>query len=104
MVLYVVTYDIHPDKTETYLQWAQQAIPRMLAIGGVTELRGYRGAAGAAQIVATFEFADMAGWAGWHSADDAQAALTELRTLATNVSTALWGPSPLTPQPVRPGG
>jgi antibiotic biosynthesis monooxygenase (ABM) superfamily enzyme len=104
MVLYVLKWNIHPDNSATYLEWAQKAIPRVLAIGGVDELRGYRGAAGAAQIITTIEFADMAAWAGWYSDANTQAVLTELRTLATNVTTELWGPSPMTPQPLRPGG
>jgi quinol monooxygenase YgiN len=101
MVLYVAKYNIHPDKSERYLEWAQNAIPRTMAVAGVTELRGYRVAGGTGQIAATFEFADMAAWAIWHGNEDIQQALTELRTVATDVTTELWGPSPMTPQPVR---
>jgi len=54
--------------------------------------------------VVTFEFADMAAWAAWHTHEDAQKVLDELRTLTLNVTTELWGPSPVVPEPIRPGG
>lgn len=104
MVLYVVKWDIHPDKTDAYLQWLGNSIPRTLAIPGVVEFRAYRGAVGAPQIVATYEFADMAAWAAWYMTEDAQKVWTELHTLALNVAAELWNPSPTVPTPIRPGG
>lgn len=104
MVLFVVKWDIHPDKTEAYLEWLKSAIPRTLAVPGVVEFRGYRGVAGAPQIVATYEFADMAAWAAWRGHEEAQKVWSELHTLGLNVTAELWGPSPLSPEPIRPGG
>jgi quinol monooxygenase YgiN len=104
MVLYCFKWNVHPDKTEAYAAWAQSAIRRTLAAGGVTEFRGYRPASGAFQVVVTYEFADMAAWAAWHDAEEVQAVITEAHTLATDVTTELWGPSPIVPRPIRPGG
>jgi quinol monooxygenase YgiN len=104
MVLFVVKWDIHPDKTEAYLEWLKSAVPRTLAVPGVVEFRAFRGAAGAPQIVTTYEFADMAAWAAWHSSEDAQKVWSELHTLGLNVTAELWGPSPVMPAPIRPGG
>jgi hypothetical protein len=53
--------------------------------------------------VITYEFADMSGWAAWHSDEDIQKVLTELHTVAVNVTPELWGPSPVVPAPIRPG-
>lgn len=103
MVLYVIKWDIHPDKTDAYLEWLKSSMPRVLAVPGVVEFRAFRGAAGAPQIVATYEFADMAAWAAWHSHQDAQTAWAELHTLALNVTAELWYPSPVVPEPIRPG-
>ncbi len=50
-----------------------------------------------------YEFADMATWAAWQSNKESQKVLTELHTLALNVTTELWGPSPVVPAPIRPG-
>ena len=104
MVLFVVKWDIHPSKMDAYLEWLKSAMPRILAVPGVVEFRGYRGAVGAPQIVATYEFADMAAWAAWRAHEEAQKVWSELHTLALNVTAELWGPSPAAPAPIRPGG
>lgn len=103
MVLYVMKWDIHPDKADAYLKWSESAIKRTLAVPGVVEFRAYRQATGASQIVITYEFNDLAAWAAWDSKENVQQVLTELRTLALNVKSELWGPSPVVPAPIRPG-
>ncbi len=103
MVLQVMKWDIHPDKTEAYLKWAQSAIGRTLAAPGVVEFRAYRPTTGTSQAVTTYEFADLTAWSAWQSNEDVQKVLTELRTLTLNVNIELWGPSPVVPEPVRPG-
>ena len=70
----------------------------------MVEFRGYRPATGKSQVVVTYEFANMAAWESWYGNEDVQTVLEELRTLATNVSLDLWGPSPIVPAPIRPGG
>jgi len=55
MVLYVVKWDIHPDKADAYLEWSKTAIPRTFAVPGVVEFRAYRSAGGAPQAVCTYE-------------------------------------------------
>lgn len=104
MVLYIMKWDIHPDKGEAYLAWTKSAIQRTLAVPGVVEFRAYRSATGTSQAVVTYEFDDMAAWAAWQSNEDTQKVLDELHTLATNVSRELWGPSPVVPAPIRPKG
>lgn len=42
--------------------------------------------------------------AAWYDHDDVQRVVAELWTLATDVTLELWGPSPIVPQPIRPGG
>lgn len=103
MVLYCFRWTIHPDKVESYTAWAPSAIRRTLAAGGVTEFRGYRPASGSAEVIVTYEFADMAAWAAWYGHEDVQRVIAELRTLAIAVTLELWGPSPIVPQPIRPG-
>jgi antibiotic biosynthesis monooxygenase (ABM) superfamily enzyme len=103
MVLCVLKWDIHPDKYEAYLKWTEGAIRRTVGGPGVVEFRAYRGAAGCPQVAITYEFADMASWAAWYSNADVQAVLTELHTLALNVATEVWGPSPVVAAPIRPG-
>ena len=102
MVLEVVKWDVHPDKAEAFLKWTESAIKRKLAVPGIVEFRAYRGVAGASQVVVTHEFANMADWVAWNSNGDIQKLKTELHTLALNVTSELWGPSPVVPAPMRP--
>jgi antibiotic biosynthesis monooxygenase (ABM) superfamily enzyme len=103
MVLYVQKYDIDPAKAADYIDWAKSAIPRILSVPGVVEFRGYRPAAGDSQIAVTYEFADMVSWAEWQASETIQQVLVEARTYMINFSTELWGPSPVVPDPIRPG-
>ncbi len=41
MILYVVKWDIHPDKVDAYKEWAKSAIQRELSVPGVVEFRAY---------------------------------------------------------------
>jgi len=103
MVLYIMKWDIHPDKAEAYLKWTGEAIKRTVGVKGVVEFRAYRPASGAGQVVITYEFADMANWAAWQANENIQKVFDELHTLALNVTSELWGPSPVVPAPIRPG-
>ena len=69
----------------------------------MVEFRAYRPVSGDRQAVVTYEFPDMATWAAWQGHEDTQKVLTELHTVALNVSLELWGPSPVVPAPIRPG-
>ncbi len=103
MVLYVSKWNINPDKVEEYGKWAQSAVQRLLAGPGVVEFRAYRGATGGHQVIVTFEFTDMAGWAAWQADEGVQQVNAELFVMGLNVTSELWGPSPVVPQPIRPG-
>jgi quinol monooxygenase YgiN len=103
MVLQVMKYDVHPDKAEAYTKWTEGAIKRTVGGPGVVEFRGYRTTAGDSQVVITYEFTDLAAWAAWSSDEDVQRVLSEMRALTLNLDIEVWGPSPIVPQPVRPG-
>ena len=104
MVLYIMKWNIRPEKKDEYLAWSQGAIGRTISVPGVVELRAYRPASGTSQVVITFEFADMAAWAAWHSNEVVQEVLDEVHALASDVTLELWGRSPVIPEPIRPGG
>jgi len=105
MVLYVTKWNIAAGKAEEYPAWAQRTIPRILARPGLVEFRGYRPASGAHAIVVTYEFADMASWAAWYGDETIQEIFAEARAgYITDFEAEIWGPSPVLPQPIRPGG
>lgn len=103
MVLQVMKWDIHPDKTEAYFKWTESAIKRTLAVPGVIEFRAYRPVTGASQVVSTYEFADMEAWAAWQNDENIKNVMDELHTLALNINIEAWGPSKIVPEPIRPG-
>ncbi len=103
MVIYTVKWNIRPETAEAYPEWAQSAVSRLLAVPGVVEFRAYRPATGCHQVVVTYEFADMQAWASWQQNEDMQKVINERLALTTNFSSELWGPSPIVPEPIRPG-
>ena len=103
MVLYVVKYNIHPDKAEAFQAFSQRTIPQILALPGVVEFRAYRSASGSWQVVTTTEFGDMVAWANAVSSEVWQQLIVELHTLALDITVEVWGPSPVVPKPLRPG-
>ncbi|MDM8540899.1 hypothetical protein QUF90_07405 [Desulfococcaceae bacterium HSG9] len=96
-------WDIRPEKAEAYQEWAPSAISRQLAVPGVVEFRAYRPATGCHQVAVTYEFADMQDWASWYYNEEIQKVFDEGRTYMANMSVELWGPSPIVPEPIRPG-
>ena len=103
MVLYVSKWNIRPEKADEYPKWAKSALQRLLAVPGVTEFRGFRPVTGAHQVAVTYEFADFSAWAVWNGNDAVQEVWNEAREYCANLSIELWGPSPLVPDPIRPG-
>ncbi len=103
MVINLLKYDIVPGKTDEFIEWAKGAIPQLLSVPGLVELRSYRPAVGDSQIATTYEFADMTAWAKFQENETVQRLTMEIRTYTVNFRTELWGPSPVVPDPIRPG-
>ena len=103
MVLYVGKWNIRPEKAGEYGEWAKSAISRMFTVPGIVEFRAYRPATGPYEVVVIFEFADMNAWASWHSNDDTIKLRQETSLYCDDINYELWGPSPVVPEPVRPG-
>lgn len=104
MVLSVLKWNIHPDKVQAYNDWVKSAITRTISVPGLIEFMAYRPVTGDHQIVATYLFSDLATWASWRSNEEIGKVLDELHTLATDITVEVWGPSPVVPKPIRPGG
>lgn len=94
MVVYVLKWDILPDKAEAYLKWVDGAIKRVLAVPGVVEFRAHRPAAGGPQVAVTYEFTDFTTWAAWYTSEQCQKALEKSRAYATNITAELFGHRP----------
>ena len=102
MILYIEKYDIQADKLEAYYKWATENLQGQHAEPGVVQFMGYRVLVGSSRAAMTHEFADLAAWAVWNNDPETIKTRTELYSFALNVSTELWGSSPLMPAPMRP--
>ena len=100
MVLQVMKWNLHPDKTGIYFKWVETAIKRILT-SKVNELKAYRPVTGDSQIAVTIEFADLTAWTDWQGNAEVKKVLAELRTMAVNVNIEVWGPSPVVSKPVQ---
>jgi len=104
MVLSITRWTIRPEKRKAYLEWTQGAIQRTLAAPGVIEFCAYRPVSGDHEVCITHQFADLDAWLAWYTNEGVQAVLEELRDLTSSMSSDLWGPSPVVPKAIRPGG
>jgi quinol monooxygenase YgiN len=93
MVLYVMKWDIPPDKVEAYLNWTESAVPPTLAVPGVIDFQAHQPDNGTSQIVVTYEFDDLAAWADWYAHGDVRKAMDAINTLTNHASLELWIPS-----------
>jgi len=103
MVIYIMKWDIRPEKGEAYQEWAQSAISGLLAIPGVVEFRAFRTIMSSHQVAVMYEFKDMQSWVSWQDHEDTKKILEQGRHCITNISMELLGPSPVVPEPIRPG-
>lgn len=63
-----------------------------------------RSITGNRSVVSTVEFADLAAWQAWYDSETVQELVASMASMLLNLETELWGPSPVLPQPIRPGG
>ena len=104
MVLYVIRFDVLPDKMDKYPKWIENYYRLTLAVRGVEEMRAYRTLASSqGHVIATYEFKNMETWAKWRSHKEIIKFLDELKKFVTNMTFELWGPSPIVPEPLHPG-
>jgi hypothetical protein len=96
------TWNLVPNvDLQGYNAWAKKTVGIVLAQPGLLEFRGYRNLAGSPQVLTVTVWEDGGSWAkfvetGWPPLE------AELRAFITNHHYALWGSSPLIPQPLRP--
>ncbi len=102
MILYVMKWDIRPEKAEEYQEWAKKGTEMSLALPGVVEFKAFRSIIGGNQVICLYEFNDMKDWASWLADEEFQKHREKGRSVLTNMSQELYGPSPVVPKPMRP--
>lgn len=98
-------YDLLPGcDMQAYQAWAKKAIGTVLQAPGIVEFRASRNMLASPQIRATSVFKTMADWANFAESPAWEEIKAELRDqFGTNISVDVWGPSPIVPEPLRPG-
>jgi hypothetical protein len=97
-------YDLLPGVDQhAYIEWAKKGIRLGLKAQGIVEARSNRNLLGSPQVRATYVWERLADWAVFAEGQEWQALISELRrSLGTNVSIEIWGPSPVAPESIRP--
>jgi hypothetical protein len=89
---------------QAYQAWAQRAIGSVLQSPGVVEFRAHRNMLGGPAVRATSVWQTMADWGNYGESETWQALKAELLDrYAQNLGVEIWGPSPVVPEPLRPG-
>ena len=89
---------------EAYAAWAKKVIGHVLRSPGLIEFRAHRNLLGSPQIRSISVWESLADWQSFFQSEAWQAAEVELRTkFAPAIRVELWGPSPVVPEPLKPG-
>jgi heme-degrading monooxygenase HmoA len=97
-------WDLRPDiDQQAYSQFAKKVAGTVLKAPGIVEFRGHRNFLGSPRVRQTTQWQTLADWAKFAESAENQEIQSELHKFATNIKTELWGPSPVVPEPLRPG-
>ena len=99
-----MTYDLLPrTDAKAWEAFVKKAIGAVLKAKGIVEFRGYRNLLATPQICTATVWNSVADWGTFSQSAEWQALEGELRTFVTNIRVELWRPSPVVPEPLRPG-
>ena len=89
---------------QAYQAWAKKAIGSVMQAPGMVEFRASRSMLGGPEARTTSLWNTMADWANFVESATWQAIKAELLDqYGHNLSVEIWGPSPVVPEPLRPG-
>lgn len=98
------TYELMPNTDQqAYGEFAKKAIGAVLKAPGLIEFRANRNMLGSPLVRTTSIFRTLSDWARFSDSDEWRGLDAEFRTYATEIRVEIWGPSPVLPEPVRPG-
>ena len=104
MIEVYTTWELLPNiDQEAYVEWAKETVGKILKAPGLVEFRAHRNILGAPQVRSTSVWQTLADWANYTDSNEWRALEDEFRAFATDIRIEIWGPSPVLPEPVRPG-
>ncbi len=103
MIEVTFSYDFQPAFDEAaYTELVQRATAMMLMAEGFIEFRAHRNMLGSPHVRRTSVWQDLSHWAAFAQRPDFQAVNADFRLFVTNVDVQIWGPSPISPDAIRP--
>jgi heme-degrading monooxygenase HmoA len=96
-------YDFLPGMDQkAYAEFAKKVKATYMKAPGLIEFRGNRNMLGSPQVRITTVWRSLSDWAKFWEAKELAELEAKRRTFATNIHVEIWGPSPVTPKPIRP--
>lgn len=97
-------YDFLPGMDlKAYLEFAKNAQATFMKAPGLIEFRVNWNVLGSPRVRVTTVWRSLSDWAKFAQSKEWAAVGTQLGKFVTNFHIEIWGPSPLTPKPLRPG-
>jgi heme-degrading monooxygenase HmoA len=98
------SYDFVPGMDQqAYGELTKKAIGMVLKAPGLVEFRANRNILGSPQVRSTSVWQTLADWARFSESAQWPELEAEFRSFTTNLKVEIWGPSPVVPEPLRPG-
>jgi hypothetical protein len=100
----VAYYDYLPGMDQkAYLEFAKNAKAAYMKAPGLIEFRANWNVLGSPQVRTTAVWRSLSDWGKFAQSKEWAAVGPQLRKFATNLRIEIWGPTPVTPKPLRPG-
>ena len=103
MIEVAFTYDFIPNfDVAAYTKVARDATQIMLSSKGFIEFRANRNMMGSPNVRRTSVWQSLSDYAAMAQSPEFQKITQEFRKFVTNIDVHIWGPSPISPEPIRP--
>jgi len=103
MIEVAFTYDFIPNfDVAAYTKVARDATQIMLSSKGFIEFRANRNMMGSPNVRRTSVWQSLSDYAAMVQSPEFQKVTQEFRKFVTNIDVQIWGPSPISPDPIRP--
>jgi heme-degrading monooxygenase HmoA len=103
MIEVAFTYDFIPNfDVAAYTKVARTATQIMVSSKGFIEFRANRNLMGSPNVRRTSVWQSFADYAAMSQSPEFQKITEDFRKFVTHIDVQIWGPSPISPEPIRP--